>query len=139
MNNGKFVLSYILYGASITFTPSIRISSKSSEGKSWYLPAYLHSKDINTCLPVFYFPATNTETYSPSVNPILDRMDWMALIIYSIASFLYLGSWLNLTSVYFFAENLYWAYTTFFYETVSIFVSTEMIWTLFFLHWLLNA
>lgn len=63
VKSGKFVLSSILYGASIIFIPGIKINSKSYEGISWYLPAYLQSNPINVCLPVFYLPATNTETF----------------------------------------------------------------------------
>lgn len=60
-NRGYIVLSWILYGASIIFTPGISTSSKSYEGMSWYFPAYLHSMLINVCLPVLDLPAMKIE------------------------------------------------------------------------------
>ena len=116
------------------FTPGIKISSKSSEGISWYFPAYLQSKDINVCLPVFYFPATKIETFSLSFNPIWPFNVWTVWIKSSISSFLNLLSWVNRRTLYFLAISFYWTSATFFSGTVSTFVRTEIIWTLFFLH-----
>ena len=114
VKSGKLVLSSILYGASMIFTPGIKISSKSSEGISWYFPAYLQSKDINVCLPVFYFPATKIETFSLSFNPIWPFNVWTVWIKSSISSFLNLLSWVNRRTLYFLAISFYWTSATFF-------------------------
>ena len=134
VKRGKFVLSSILYGASMILMPGIKTSSKSSEGMSWYFPAYLQSNWMRVCFPVFYFPATKTETFSVWLNPIWAFKVWRVFTNSSIKSFLNLLSWVNLTTLYFLEVSLCWASVKFFSGTVSILERTETIWTLFFLH-----
>lgn len=134
VKRGKLVLSSTLNGASMSLIPGKRINSKIYDGKSWYLPAYLHKNEIKVCFPVFYFPATKTETFSFYFNPICALTIWIVLMIYSISYFLCLLSWVKRTTLYFLAVNFYWDSATFFSKTVSTLFKTEMIWTLFFLH-----
>ena len=92
MKRGKLVLSSTLYGASINLIPGKRTNSKISDGKSWYFPAYLQKNEIKVCFPVFYLPATKTETFSLYFKPKCALAIWIVLIIYSISYFLCLLS-----------------------------------------------